>query len=704
MTAAERVALLRPEALRASVGNHAPRLVELPRWTDLPQDEPIPVRCALAERHVLRSVPLAVAPGELLAGRVDWTAPDPVRAPNPLPPDMFSGGQRAHTALDAGPLLRGGIAGIERDVRGRLARAEDDEARAFFRGALISLEGLRDLTDRLRALARDQASRSEDPTVRAEMAELADILERLTDGPARTFHDALQAIHLVYFAGTLTVQSLYGPGRLDRVLRPYYEADVAAGRIGRERALELLCCQFLLMNHAFNLPQPVIVGGLGPDGLDTCDELTRLCLEADRLVGLVNPSLALGVNEQTPADLLEECARTLLTGRTKPSLFNDRVIVEGLQQRGVPFEDAVDYVHSTCVEITVAGRSNILVASPYINLLKPLEWMLNEGEPFIGEDRSPTPVRPLESCTGFGEFLAEYDRLLGERIAADAAEQARIRRARMTGWAFPLVSCFTADCLERGRDVDRGGARYQWTETSNVGLANVVDSLVGIRRRVFEERSWTLAQVRDALRSDWADEGARARFLAGLPRYGNDDPEADELAGRIVQTIYAEHAKHDDGAGGPLVPGFFCWIMHRILGEDTGASADGRRAHEVLADAAGAAQGRDRRGPTAAIRSITSWDHRPGLGGIVLNLRFGEGLLRDTRGAERLAELLRAYFDLGGFEVQVNAVGTDTLRAAQKDPERHADLLVRVAGYSDYFTRLDPAMQDEVIRRTEHAL
>lgn len=712
MSAALRVRKLLPEAREASRRSPIPASVSpliTHLWQEMPVDKPVCIRCAWLERELMRQTPLGLCPDELLAGRVDFRAeaPQPVEAG--IPSDMFPMGQRGHTALDAEKLMKLGITGIEAEIEELLCRTNDEDSRTFYKSALISLEGFRELAERLRVMSGDLSETAPEATQRADMARLRDVLATVPEHPATSFYEAIQATHLLYFAASLVSQSLYGPGRLDRVLRPYYEADIRDGRITPDGALELICCQFLLMNHAFETPQPVMLAGLGPDGRDTTSDLTYLCLEADQLVGLVNPSIAVAVNLDTPRELLDLSAERLLAGATKPSLFNDNVVISGLQQLGVPFEDAVEYIHSTCVEITMIGRSNILVASPYINLLRPLEFMLNAGRPMRGDENKNdvnghTDLAPpsLQSYANFQAFLTEYERQLAGRIKYAAEAMACIRRGRAAGWAFPFASCFTADCLESGRDMDRGGARYTWTETSNVGLANIVDSLNVIKKRVFEEGTLSLSELREMLAADFPDEAQRRELIKDVPRYGNDIAEADNLAAEIVRTIYSEHYDYRDGLGGWFVPGFFCWIMHRVLGEQTAASPDGRRAGDVLADAAGAAQGRDTSGPTAAVRSITSWDHRSGLGGIVLNLRFAAGA-----GAEHpttLVDLIRTYFELGGFEIQINAVDSEVLLDAQRDPESHADLLVRVAGYSDYFTLLDPKMQDEVISRTQHPI
>lgn len=713
MDITSRLGKLLPEALipsRSNLAGSVAGAVAESVWPDIPLDKPLPIRLAMAEREVMRRVPLSIAPFELLAGRVDPKAVLPARPSEDLlkqfaPP--HPGGQTAHTALDSKKLISLGVSGIEAEIREYMSQTTDPDKQVFYESCLISLEGFSDLAARLRQEALDLAESN--PECSEEAKRLADVLSRVPMQPAETFYEALQVMHLLFFAAVLTVRGLYGPGRLDRVLYPFYKADIEAGRLTRDEALQMVCCEYILINYAFTLPLPVILGGIDADGNDISNDLTAVCLEADALVGLVNPSTGLGINPGTPREMIDLACKSLLSGVTKPALFNDKVIVDGLLNLGVPMEDAVEYIHSTCVEITLIGASNIMVASPYINLPKLLEFMLNDGKPMKGEVNENdfylfTRVLPpaLSEYKSFDDFLAEYKRQLSAKIEDASIMMSHARKARSERWAYPFVSCFTRDCIQRGLDYDHGGARYTWVETSNVGLANVTDSLNVIRHKVFEEGSYTLEQVRDLMLSDFEDESVRRDLTAGLPKYGNDNCETDALAGQIVETIYTEHAKYNDYLGGHFVPGFFCWIMHRILGDITSATPDGRRAGEVLADSAGAAQGRDTSGPTALIRSATSWPHEAGIGGIAVNVRLTPGMFADEASRGRLIDLVRTFATLGGFELQVNAVDTKVLRDAQANPEKHADLLVRVAGYSDYFTLLDPQMQEEVISRTQH--
>jgi pyruvate-formate lyase len=267
-----------------------------------------------------------------------------------------------------------------------------------------------------------------------------------------------------------------------------------------------------------------------------------------------------------------------------------------------------------------------------------------------------------------------------------------------------LVSCFVNDCLERGLDVDRGGARYNWIMPSFVGLANLVDSLAAIRARVFEERSLDWPLLREALASDYADrEPLRLSLLNTVPKYGNDDDTVDELATEITGWIREELARYHTYRGDRFIPSLFCWIMHEQLGSVTPATPDGRKCGFPLGDGSGPAQGRERKGPTAAILSATKWEHAPFIGGIAVNTRFRRSLFTPSS-VGKMTDLVRTFMTRGGFELQINSVDQETLRDARRRPEAYQDLVVRIGGYSDYFVKLRPAMQEELILRTEHRI
>jgi pyruvate-formate lyase len=383
----------------------------------------------------------------------------------------------------------------------------------------------------------------------------------------------------------------------------------------------------------------------------------------------------------------------LATGVGDPAFFNDELIVHGLRDHGVSMEDSFDYMNSTCVEIKPVGASHIWVTAPYFNCPEAILEVM-EGMAANSGDQPAT----------FAEFKDLVKARLAGTVAAEAANLDRTWRQRALTAGFPLASCLINDCLQRGQDFDRGGARYNWVENSFVGLANLTDSLVAVDRLVYTTRELTLAQLAGILKDDFrGNEALQARIVNQFPCYGTDNEEADRVAVEMAEFLMETTGSNSVGPHA-YVPGFFCWIMHGQLGAATGATPDGRRAGMPLADGAGASQGREKSGPTASILSTTKWNHRPALGGLVHNVKLAKSSLRSPEDLRALGFLAETYLRRGGFEIQVNVVDAENLRNAQTHPEKHRDLLVRVAGYSDYFVHLGRTMQDEVIQRTEHVV
>ena len=648
------------------------------------------IRQGTATRDVLSAVRFAVDDLELLVGR---PAPEPAgAAAEAADADAYLwqfpyvGGQRGHCQLDLSRLFDLGIDGMLADLRQRAADAEG-ERRDALESFATALSGLSVMAENAAGTV-EEAMPDASPARLAELEAMAASCRRVAHGLPVDFRDAIQ---LVWFAtfGVMWGEDVFMavPGRLDRVLAPYYDPA------RRVEALVLIEGLYLLVNEyiADGLAMSVMVGGRDAEGGDTTNELSYLCLEALRRTRLIFPTVGVCRHEGTPRDLIDLAVELIADGVSTPAFFNDETIQRGLADLGVPAEDRCDYVNSTCVEITPVGASNVWVASPYYAL------------PTILLEELAAQVEGGAPATGFDEFVAAFGARLGRHVTEGVAQQNAFREERRLRGRKPLQSVFTRDCTERARDIDDGGALYNWVECSFVGIANLVDSLHVIRREVYETGRLSLAELKAVLDADFEGrEPVRQRFLNEHAKYGNDAPEVDELVARVADMCVAECRRHrmlpDDS---PYVPGAFCWVMHEQLGAEAGATPDGRRAATAFADGGGPAQGRERCGPTAAVLSTTSWDHSPLLGGLAYNMKFRASLLRGAEGRQRLRELIETYLRRGGFETQVNVVDTDTLRRARQDPERHADLLVRIGGYCDYFTRLSPGMQDEIIRRTE---
>lgn len=518
-----------------------------------------------------------------------------------------------------------------------------------------------------------------------------DLCRKIAHAPPETFHEAIQLIWFVMLGIMIGDKvGLVGPGRLDVRLNCFYQQDLRKGKISSEGALKLIEDLYFLINDFEHpgLAFGAMVGGRDADGNDLTNDLSYLCLEALRRTNLVYPTVGICWHSNTPDDLTSLAVELISQGYTTPAFFNDQVIQEGLVKYGVPRVEAWDYINSACVEITPCGSSNIWVASPYFSLCGILMEVLENKQDFAD----------------YEDFINSYFELLKDKIALAVVKQNEMRESRRLYGGKPLQSVFTRDCMTSGQDIDDGGARYNWVECSFVGLANLVDSLKVIRELVFEEKGLSIAELKEVLDNDFAgNEQLRHKILQKYPKYGVDNPGVDSDISRIMELITSECARHKmkpDNAH--FVPGSFCWIMHQRLGAECGATPDGRKAGSPFADGAGPAQGREKLGPTAAINSVTSWDHSPMIGGSAFNMKFNKAVFNTPGAVEKLKYLVLTFLRKGGFETQINVVDNDLLKQALKEPDEYNDLVVRIGGYTDYFTRMSPQMQQEVIQRTEY--
>ena len=660
---------------------------------------------------ILKGLTPIIDPGELIVGKFhprDLTPEEQEELQNwskygarALP---YAGGQQAHMAIDYEKLLHLGIKGVKEEIENYRSRlnlddAGDLEKDAFYRACLIALDGVIAYSNKYADYAEELAKKETDEDRKLELLEIAKICRKVPENPASTFREAIQSIHFMTYclcAGQRML--LFQLGRPDRYLWVYYQRDIAEGRITKEEAQELLDCLCIMLNEYTPRALAVgfLVGGLDSYGNDVSNELTRMFLDTIGHTRLSYPGVGLCWHRDIPSDLLEKSAELLAQGLTHPAIFNDEVITKGMMDAGLSPAEACLYIHSTCVELTPIASSNVKVASPYINLIQALHDVLG-----VGNADSPGNNEPKNF-----ESLEELKSAIRARLAVMFKHGIRGENmnfiSRRYHGGFPLNSCFVNDCLRKGKDIDHGGARYNWVEPNYVGLANLADALAAIRKFVFQEKSLTFSELVDAIRKNYeGGESLRQMLLNRSPKYGNDEDEVDELAKEIVSWGVEECKKLRTYFDDMVHLGAFSWIMHERMGYGTAASIDGRMARFPLSPAAGAAQGREKSGPTAVVKSTTKWDHTPMLGGLAVNLKFSQ-TKKSPEFENKLVQLIETFMLRGGMEVQVNVVDKDTLLKAQKEPEKYQDLVVRIAGYSDYFVTLSREMQEEVIMRTEH--
>jgi formate C-acetyltransferase len=647
----------------------------------------------------LKEIPIDLSQGELIVGRPSLCPPTPEEVKEiksaqkvlrSIPP--YPGGDSGHFHPDFDKLFRIGVRGIHKEIQSRIKTSKTEEQRIFYHACEIVIQGLSKYARRV----ADECELAivSDADDAKQWQKLARICRHVSMEPPSTFHEAIELMFLTIIALWFGEDHvLTTPGRMDQTLHSFYEADLATGRITRDKALELICCLYIQLNMILGHGSAisVMVGGHDRDGNDVTSELTYLCLVARIATNLVYPTVGIAWHEGTPPELTDFACQMLRTGIGDPAFFNDELIASGLRDHGVSYDDSYNYMNSTCVEIKVVGASNIWVMAPYFNCPKALLEVMDQVA--NGSISEPSTFDELNECV-------KKQLALTVRKAAESLHQTWELRVE-TG-CFPLASCLINDCLERGMDFDRNGARYNWIENSFVGLANLVDGLFAIKQLVYESRELSLNELHNILQANYkGHEALRQRILNRIPNYGNNNDKVDNLAVEWAEFL-EETTKSNIVDLHSYVPGFFCWVVHEQFGTETRATPDGRKAGLALADGAGAAQGRDRNGPTSSIISTTKWNHKKAIGGLVQNVKFSKNTLKNEKDLASLKNLIETYLRRGGFEIQVNVVDVDVLHDAQAHPENYRDLLVRVAGYSDYFIHLNQDMQKEIIARTEH--
>ena len=633
--------------------------------------------------------------------------------------------QRApgHTVAD-GKIYARGMLDLRRQIAAaieRLGDVADDEARA----RRIQLEAMDVAADAAVVFARRHAERARelaadetDLNRRAELERIAEVCERVPAQAPRDFHEALQAYWFVHL-GVITELNgwdAFNPGHLDQHLRPFYERGLAEGTLTRDDAKELLECFFIKFN---NHPAPpkvgvtaaesgtytdfanINLGGLTRSGGDAVNEVTYLLLEVIDELHLLQPSNNLQVSAANPDRFVRAGAEVIRKGYGFPSVFNADAVVAELVRQGKTVEDAREGGTSGCVEAGAFGKEAYILTG-YFNLPKLLELALNDGvDPRTGRQLGPRTGDPA----GFETFDELFD---AWRAQVEHFVDIKVRGNEVWEriWAetvpAPFLSLLIDDCIATGRDYNAGGARYNTSYIQGVGIGSLTDSLSAIKHHVFDDGRWSLSELRDVLAGDFdGHEAVRQTLVNRTPKYGNDDDRADDLMVRCFEVFFDAVDGRPNLRGGTYHIDMLPTTCHVYFGSVIGALPDGRRAGQPLSEGISPVQGADRKGPTAVMRSAAKMDHLR-TGGTLLNQKFTPQLLEGETGIDLLAGLIRGYFRMNGHHVQFNVVSADTLRAAQADPDNHRDLIVRVAGYSDYFCDISRELQDEIIERTEH--
>ena len=616
-----------------------------------------------------------------------------------------------HRVIDYELLLNTGIRAIlDRIAIKRAAidfsKPEDASKAAFYDSVAMSLKAFVTFCARARETLMERAAATADEKRRAELLRMAANFEKAPMEPCTHFYEALQIMWAMQFCLRL-INDISLTGRFDNYMYPFYKKDIEEGYITREFAYDLICEMYFKHNDIYDAwPASVMVGGVNRQGEPVWNELSYMCIEAIRTTGLVNPSVNVAYTEDMPEDLMDTCLEILAQGYTRPAFFNDKVIQEGLRAAGMSEEDSRYYIHSTCVEITPVGASNVQVATPYINLNKAYEYIFGGGKKLYGAECTVKPEVEFDisQLTTFEAFAELTEKVVRGIIRANLESTSQYLYSFSQYCSSPLASAFINDCIERGQDSGAGGARYSYVYPCFPGFLNLVDALAAVRKAVYEEKVMTLEEMGAMLAGNFeGNERMRQYLINRCPKIGNGIDEVDQIGVRMYELIRHELRNYTTSVGATFHPSYFAWIMHGRLGSVAAASPDGRKQGDALSECLGSVQGMDRNGPTGILRSIEKIDQKYGIGGIATNLRLTKKLMNSEEGRAAVKDYIKSFMERRCFELQFNVVDQADLLDALVNPEKHRSLLVRVAGYSDYFVNLTPEIQNEIIKRSEHS-
>ena len=620
-----------------------------------------------------------------------------------------------------------GFGAIRREALARLEElsgniwGSDAEKYFFYKAIVISCDAIILFSKRYAAECRRQAGAITDETRRSELISMANSLEWIMENPARTFHEALQALLLYHFAIAIDGSTLgITIGRIDQHTGSYLENDLNAGRLTMEKAQELMDCFFIklgefclagnsMMNHfigAYSNNQRLTISGRRPDGTDATNNATYLCLQSAARLMLHDPTLSLCLHKDSPPALREAGIETVKRVGGIPTFENTDLIINLLNQRGLPLEEARNFCVIGCVEMSGSGCEFSNVSSPYsktfFNVSNVVLQAINNG------------TNPMNSREGGLKTGYLYDMKSFDDVRAAFEKQLKF----FMDWAFsvgnvleyignpqmpiPLASATMDGCMENGRDMVLGGAKFNSTGAAVIGIATAIDSLAAIKYLVYDEKVCTARELYDAVTANWEGYESLRQAAANCPhRFGNGDPEADELAS-WVSDLYTGRFNAYIGPRGIHRAGMYSAGVNLVTGYITHATPNGRKAHDVVSDGGSPTHGADTCGPTGVAKSVLALHPENYPNGMQFCMRFHPSCVEGTEGTEKLRLFAETFFDEGGMQLQINVVSTDTLRAAQENPEAHRDLVVRVAGFSAYFVELYKGLQDDIIQRTDN--
>lgn len=718
-------------------------LLALAEEVSLPGDfwnEPLIVRRALFFAQVLRQIPIHILEGELIVGsqfntalsnclnegetdeyreteekmgeRAEWLINHGVSNCGPVP---------AHIIQDFPKVLIVGFEGIKNEAGHRLSAEADDKKRAFYRSVIICCDAVREFAARYAEEAQKQSDEEHFYERRQELLEIAEICDRVPYLPPRGFYEAAQAVWFTHMIDMIA-ESYPGAGlsygRFDQYMLPYYEQDVESGRLSREQAQEILRCFWVKHNYAYDryymggkqginsgFGQLITLSGCGLDSEDVTNDLTYLMLDVIEEMNMLEPKRSIRLHSKSPEKLMRRLCQMIASAQGSPFLLNfDKMSVLALEKEGVSREEALNYGIVGCLENTSHGNDLSGTVDVNVNLAKAVELALNDGKCMVTADQIGPQTGDPTKCERYDQFLDAVKKQLKSILlqTIDVYNEGDALRAQFV--PVPYLSSHIGGCMESAEDVRQGGAKYNFITVEGCSISTLTDSVAAVKKIVFDDKLISMADLVAALKEDFAgQEPLRQMLINRAPKFGNDDDYVDSIGRELSRYWSQEVSNHVSPSTGRLYSaGYLSWNYFIAFAEHTAATPDGRRKGEHLSNAVAPVQGRDMLGPTAAIKSVTRYGFDVNPRGASYTITLNPSILEGDDQLDRLAALLRAYGELGGTSIQINVIDKDTLLAAQADPEKYANLLVRVTGYNAYFATLGRAMQDEIITRTSH--
>ena len=614
--------------------------------------------------------------------------------------------------LEMGPL------GLKLQAEEKMNNA-DESKKEFYACTILVLDGAIAFMKRYHDLILEKIDHV-DEEYRESLKEVAENCLNLTKRPAQSFHEALQSLWFLYVILHMESNaSSFSPGRIDQYLYPYYKQDMDHHILTKQKALELLECLWLKFNEivylrnqhsakyfaGFPIGFNIALGGLDEQGNDTYNDLSLLCLCAQEHIGLPQPNLSVRLNKNTSHELLAKAIDVVSLGSGMPQFFNDEAIVKTMQNDlGIDEKDALNYAIVGCVELTTHGNNLGWSDAAMFNLNKALELTLNHGKCLLTGEKIGLDLGSIKTYQTFEEleeaFVKQVDYFIEEMMKAEEV----VEQAHQDCLPSAFLSCVIDDCLEKGLDVTKGGARYNLSGIQMIQVANLADSFAAIKKLVYDEKRISRDDLYEALKNDFCGyEIIQTMLLNKVPKYGNDVRWVDELGAKWARYFREKMKDYTNYRGGLYHTGMYTVSAHVPMGENLGASADGRKALTPLADGGlSPVYGRDMAGPTAVLKSVSRLDNSLTTNGGLLNMKFLPDFFKTQSGKDKFELFMRAFVDLEVPHIQFNVVRKEDLLDAKKHPDKYKSLTVRVAGYTAYFVELAEKLQDEIIERTSY--